>query len=681
MSKWVEIILPLAIRNAYTYRVPDTLSCPQPGMRVVVPLAAKEMVGIVNLVQDEAPDIEPEKIRDIITVLDSEPSVTQKQLDLWRWIANYYMCNLGQVMEAAIPRKLQDRQYSLDPSIRRRIKLPQYEGETSPLKTLSFAQQRATDEVKTAFLEHPIVILQGVTSSGKTEVYMHLIHEQLEQGKQVLYLVPEIALTTQLTERLKQVFGNKLYVYHSRVSDGQRAELYRQVLQFTWAKEKGTSEPKGQLIVGARSAVFLPLVNPGLIILDEEHEPSYKQQDPAPRYHARSVAVMLGKQFGCKVLLGTATPSVDTLYNAKNGKYGHVQLTERYAGIQLPIITLIDLERQYHRREMYGHFSDPLVARIREELSKGKQVILFQNRRGYAPYISCTQCGQVPTCSDCDVAMTVHLSARLLTCHYCGQTQPFLSRCPKCGGEMRIHGFGTERLEDEVRQYFPEARIARMDLDTTRHKDDYQTIIDDFAAHKVDILIGTQLVSKGLHFDDVSLVAVLNADHLLNQPSFRSYERAFQMLEQVSGRAGRHGSRGEVMIQTFDPEHPLYALLQEHQTDTFLNEQLKERESFHLPPYSRMIILTLKHNREERLLSASEYMHQRLVYIFGTRCSNVILPSITRIQSQYIRQINLRFALGENISKAKEMLQTEIDAFSSQPEGKGVNVIADIDPL
>jgi primosomal protein N' (replication factor Y) len=415
--------------------------------------------------------------------------------------------------------------------------------------------------------------------------------------------------------------------------------------------------------------------------VDEEHEPSYKQQDPAPRYHARSAAIMMAHWFKAKVLLGTATPSIESYYNALIGKYGLVEMTERFQGLQLPKITMIDLQRQYHRKEMYGHFADPLVYRIREELAKGKQVILFQNRRGYAPFLQCPSCGEVPKCPNCDVSMTYHKANRTLVCHCCGHSTSAPNHCPKCKTEYRTQGFGTERLEEEIQGLFPEARVLRMDLDSTRKKDAYQTIIDRFAKHEVDILIGTQMVTKGLHFNDVSLVAVLQADSLLNQPDFRSYEHAFQMLEQVSGRAGRTGSQGEVIIQTFDPKNSLYQHLIHHDYQALYAEQVAERKAFGFPPYHRMIMLTLKHRDIQRLSTASAMLQQQLQKVFGTRVSGIIVPSVARTQNMYVRQIRLTIEATANIARAKEMIREQIKWVQQQNECKGTSIQPDIDPI
>lgn len=703
MPQRIEVILPLAIADTYTYLVPDSIQCPQPGTRVIVPLGKKEVVGIVDEIKLKVESgkwkevdkvLSPQgarlfdslKLREIICVLDREPMVTENQLKLWRWISDYYMCPIGDVLAAALPAKALDKTYSFDPEKKRRVKIPTYPSAEGALANLSVpqgrsyralpgltvAQQRSLFTIQEQWQSKDVVLLHGVTSSGKTEVYMHLIEQTLAAGKNVLYLVPEIALTTQLTERLATHFGDSLYVYHSRITDAQRVEIYRRLLSYS---------DSGHLIVGARSAIFLPLNNLGLIIVDEEHEPSYKQQDPAPRYHARSVAIMAAAQQKAKVLLGTATPSVETYHNALAGKYGLVNLTERYAGLALPTIELIDLQRQYHRKEMYEHFSDPLVARIKEELSKGKQIILFQNRRGYAPFVQCTQCGQPPRCPNCDVSLTVHLNTRQLVCHYCGHTIPLPTVCPECGGEMKTHGFGTERIEEEVHKLFPQARVIRMDLDTTRRKDDYQTIIDSFARHEVDILIGTQMVTKGLHFDDVSLVAVLNADQIVAQPDFRSTERAYQLLEQVAGRAGRKGTEGQVYIQSFDPKNEVYEFVKNHDYTGLYANEIKERKTFKYPPFYRLIEVTLRHSDSAKVESAAYLLQQLMAQSFGERCSIVLLPAIQRINNLYIRNIRLRIEASASFSKAKTLLQKQMDYIHSLPNLKAIQILMDVDPL
>ena len=741
-DRLVDIILPLAIADVYTYRVPEAIPYPQIGMRVLVPLGKKSITGIVYRKHEgELP--EHVKVRDVIQLLDSHPIITSQQIQLWEWLSSYYMCTLGEVLSAALPAGIIDDDYTaltthyihLHPSLRNKIQLQeilqhlhrakaqekllqcflnmvsgldaeverrclleesgvsgailrclidkqilceeersksrlnQYAGPICVPHALDEQQTNAIAAIHRSWESKTVTLLHGVTSSGKTEVYIHLIEEALQKGKQVLYLVPEIALTTQLTDRLRSVFGNQVVVYHSRFSSAERVEIYQAIKR----------EAKGQVILGARSSIFLPFNNLGMIIVDEEHEPSYKQQDPAPRYHARSAAIMMAQWYGANVLLGTATPSIETYHNAMIGKYGYASMTERYKGLEMPRINMIDLQRQYHRKEMYGHFSDPLVFRIREEIAKGKQVILFQNRRGYAPYLQCPNCGEVPRCGNCDVSMTYHKVTNMLACHCCGSVVQSLSVCKKCGTAYRTHGFGTERLEEEIKELFPLARTARLDLDSTRKKDSYQDIIDRFAAHKVDILIGTQMVTKGLHFDDVSLVAVLQADSLLNQPDFRSYEHAFHMLEQVSGRAGRTGQQGEVIIQTFAPQNPVFKYLQTHDYQRFYQQQMEERKLFAYPPYFRIISLTLRHRELVRLEAASRLLQERLTQSFGTRVSGIIMPAIARTHNQHIRQIRLRIESSANVSRAKTLLQQHINYVQQHVSCKGINIIPDVD--
>lgn len=669
MLKYIDVILPLAIRDCYTYSIPDGLSLPAPGTHVEVPLMKKKIRGIVLCEHTESISAEwQEKICPIIAIFENAPVVSHEQLALWQWISSYYMCTLGEVMAAALPEGLDKR--LANPPKRRRTTIAPYGGPIEPAHPLTPAQQKSADECETFWnAGKDIVLLNGVTSSGKTDIYIHLIQAQLDAGKNVLYLVPEIALTTQLTTRLQTIFGDKLTVYHSRFTDAEREQLY-------YAAAK--TEP--HVVIGARSAVFLPIPNIGLVIVDEEHEPSYKQAQPAPRYHARNAAIMLAKEHGARVLLGTATPSLESFYLAQKGIYGLVQLTERFGGVELPEIKLIDLKSQYTRKEMYGHFSDPLVERIRQCLADQKQVILFQNRRGYAPQIQCAQCGQVPRCVQCDVPMTLHLRAHELRCHYCAYRMPVPPVCPSCGGELKTLGFGTERIEDEIQQLFPEARVLRMDLDTTRNRAAYQEIINAFARHECDILVGTQMVTKGLHFDDVRLVAVLNADPLFNQPDFRAYERAYQMLEQVAGRAGRKGSKGEVWIQTYDTFNTVLQLVQEHDYDALFKQQLKEREAFKYPPFHRIIRLQLRDHNAQRVQIAADQLQAYLKQIFGERISGVIVPSVERVQAYTIRELNLRIEVGANIIEAKRRLKEAIDHIRSLSSNKNVKIIVDVDP-
>ena len=675
MAHYIDVILPLAIRDCYTYSVPDGFSIPAPGTRVIVPLMKKEVRGVVLRVHTEP--IDPTlttKIRPISSIADTAPSVSPEQLALWQWMSSYYMCTLGEVMAAALPGGLDKR--LTNPPKRRRTSIAPYTGPVESSHALSEIQDKSVDKIETFWSSgKDIVLLHGVTSSGKTDIYIHLIEKQLAAGKNVLYLVPEIALTTQLTSRLQCIFGDRLIVYHSRFTDAEREQRYSHIAHLP------LSGSDNFVVLGARSAIFLPIPNMGLIIVDEEHDPSYKQAEPAPRYHARAAAIMLAKTHRAKVLLGTATPSIETYYLAQKGVYGLVRLTERYGGVELPDITLIDLRRQYERKEMYGHFSDPLVERIRQCLADNKQVILFQNRRGYAPLLQCVQCGQPPRCVQCDVPMTMHKRENEMRCHYCGYRMPVPPVCPQCGGELKTIGFGTERIEDEIQALFPEARVLRMDLDTTRNKSAYQDIINAFARHECDILVGTQMITKGLHFDDVRLVAVLNTDPLFNQPDFRAYERAYQMLEQVAGRAGRKGTKGEVWMQTFDPSNAVLSMVRKHDYTALYSQQIAERKLFNYPPFYRVIRLQMRDHNGVRVHRTATQLQTYLVRIFGERVSGVIIPSIERVQAYTIRELTLRIEQGANFSEAKRRLKETIDQIWSVSSNKNVKIIIDVDAL
>ena len=675
MKHYIDVILPLAIRDCYTYSIPDGLSLPAAGTRVLVPLMKKEVRGVVLRVHTEPIDSSLEaKIRPITAIVDNAPVVSPEQLSLWQWMSSYYMCTLGEVMAAALPGGLDKR--LTDPPKRRRATIAPYTGPIEPAHALSAAQSKSVDEIETFWSSgKDIVLLHGVTSSGKTDIYIHLIEAQLTAGKNVLYLVPEIALTTQLTTRLQCILGDRLIVYHSRFTDAEREQRYHQISNFQSANSNNF------VVLGARSAIFLPLPKIGLVIVDEEHDPSYKQAEPAPRYHARAAAIMLAKTHQAKVLLGTATPSIESYYLAKKGVYGLVCLAERYGGVELPDCKLINLKRQYERKEMYGHFSDPLVERIRDCLADHKQVILFQNRRGYAPLLQCVQCGQPPRCVQCDVPMTLHKRENELRCHYCGYRMPVPPVCPQCGGELKSIGFGTERIEDEIQTLFPEARVLRMDLDTTRNKSAYQDIINAFARHECDILVGTQMITKGLHFDDVRLVAVLNTDPLFNQPDFRAYERAYQMLEQVAGRAGRKGTKGEVWMQTFDPSNAVLAMVLKHDYEALYTQQIAERKLFNYPPFYRLIRIQMRDHNGVRVHRTATQLQSYLTRIFGERVSGVIVPSVERVQAYTIRELTLRIEQGANIAEAKRRLKETIEQVWSISSNKNVKIIIDVDAL
>lgn len=544
--------------------------------------------------------------------------------------------------------------------------------QTKELFPLNPSQQIALKEIDTQFLEKSVVLLHGVTSSGKTEIYIHLIKNILAQGKQVLYLVPEIALTTQLTMRLKRVFGNRLGVYHSKFSDSERVEIWNNVL----------THKSYDVIIGVRSSIFLPFRQLGLVIVDEEHESSYKQYDPSPRYHARNAAIVLASMHGAKTLLGTATPSIETYYNVETEKYGLVELNQRHEDMQLPEIMVVDTKEAYRKKMMESHFSDVLIEKIKKALANKEQIILFQNRRGYAPYIECKNCAYVPKCQNCDVSLTVHKVFNTLSCHYCGYTEAIPTICPVCKTPGLItKGFGTEKIEDEIKQIFPEAIVSRMDLDTTRSKKSYEKIITDFEQHKVDILIGTQMVTKGLDFEYVSLVGILNADNMLNFPDFRAHERAFQLMAQVSGRAGRKYKRGLVVLQTTQTQHPVIEQVIKNDFIGMYETQKAERKQFKYPPYYRIIQMNLRHKDARVLKQAAFEMGHQMQTVFGSRVLGPIDPIISRIQNYYIKQIILKIENEASSAKAKEILHTITDNFLADSRFKSLRISLDVDPM
>ena len=540
------------------------------------------------------------------------------------------------------------------------------------IKPLSQVQQDAFNKIQFSFLKKNVTLLHGVTSSGKTEIYIHLIRQTLEQKKQVLYLLPEIALTVQMMERLQRVFGNRLGIYHSKYSDAERVEI--------WQKQLSTHPY--DVILGARSAVFLPFQNLGLVIVDEEHETSYKQQDPMPRYHARSAAIMLAQMFGAKTLLGTATPSLETYHNAKTGKFGIVELFQRYQGIELPEIQIVDIKDLQHRKMMNGPFSPILLSKVREALERGEQVILFQNRRGYAPVVECKQCGWVPHCQHCDVSLTFHRHLNQLSCHYCGYTYQVPTECPNCGCiHLQTRGYGTEKIEAEVHDIFPEARIARMDLDTTRSRQAYERIIGDFSSGRTNLLIGTQMISKGLDFDKVSVVGILNADSMLNYPDFRAYEHAFMMMSQVGGRAGRRGKRGLVILQTKSPDLPLIQQVVHNDYAAFYRLLIAERQQFKYPPFYRLIYVFLKHRDDRTVETASIEMVSRLRQWFGARALGPDKPSVSKVKSLSIRKLVLKFEPGINMSEVRKYLALAQQQMLQDKRYSSLQIYFDVDPL
>lgn len=542
---------------------------------------------------------------------------------------------------------------------------------TLSLNPLNVAQERAFTAIRNSFQEKSVCLLHGVTSSGKTEIYIHLIEEVLRKGQQVLYLLPEIALTTQITERLKRVFGHRLGVYHSKFPDAERVEIWKKQL----------TDESYDIILGVRSSIFLPFKRLGLIIVDEEHENTYKQQEPAPRYHARSAAIMLASMYGAKVLLGTATPSVESYFNARKGKYGLVQLKERYKEIRLPHIELVDIKELTRQKRMKGPFSPVLVKEIRSALDRKEQVILFQNRRGFAQMIECRTCGWIPKCKNCDVSLTFHKRLNQLTCHYCGYTQSVAASCPACGGvELLNRGIGTERIEEDIQLTFPDVRVARMDLDTTRSRTAYEKIIADFEQGKTDILIGTQMISKGLDFEHVNVVGILNADTMLNYPDFRSYERAFQLMAQVAGRAGRKDKQGLVILQTKSPELPVISQVLNNDYEQLYEDQLAERQVFRYPPFYRLIYVYLKHRKEDVLEQAAEMAATLLRTGLGNRVLGPDKPPIARIQTLFIKKIMIKVELTASMTKVRDYLKGVQRTLSEDARFRSLIVYYDVDP-
>ena len=822
MHYYVDVILPLPLAGSFTYRLSDShAAMVQMGSRVVVQFGAKRYyTAIVVRKHDEAPQGDYE-VKEVAEVLDADPIVLPEQLRLWQWIADYYMCSLGDVYKAALPSGLkmesetmvelnsafmvetplkEKEQALLDAllinpkqrvqqllntcklrngmhlikslldmgavtideamrqsykpknevhvriaegyrsedalngalqMLRRAVKqqqlllalidlteceapdyMPRKElsrsmllkesGMTSAvlsglvskgivetyivevgrldmpddtstfnLSPLSAHQQRAFEEISKTWEEHDVCLLHGVTSSGKTEVYIHLINEQLKRGRQALFLLPEIALTQQMTERLRRAFGTRLGVYHSKFSDAERVEIWNRQL----------SDTPYDVILGVRSSVFLPFKNLGMVIVDEEHETTYKQQDPAPRYHARSVATILASFHKGKTLLGTATPSIESYYNAQCGKYGLVQMTERYSQVQLPRIEVVDLKEEYRKKRMYGPFSTILHDAMRDTLSDGKQVILFQNRRGYAPMLECMACGWVPKCDRCDVSLTYHRGEQQLVCHYCGNIYSVPVKCPLCNGHaLDKRGMGTERIEEEVHHYFPTARVARLDLDTTRSKTAYDKILTEFQEGRTDVLIGTQMISKGLDFDNVHVVGIMNADTMLNFPDFRSYERSFQLMAQVAGRAGRRGQQGLVILQTKGTDLPVIQQVVSHDYVGLYSDQSVERQLFRYPPFCRLIYTYIKGRDEIDVAHAAEAMTAAMRACFADRVLGPEAPAVARVHALHIRKIMLKVELSLGVAQVRQCLIQIQQSLAGQGLLQKVMLYYDVDP-
>ena len=693
MPHFADVILPVPLQGLFTYSLPAGLSRQaHVGARVIVPFGTKKtQTGLIaRLHSNEPTGIE---VKDILEIMDEQPVVLPAQLNLWQWIAEYYLCSIGEVFKAALPGKMK-RAYS--PPLDSPPALPVREGaecnrldertqfsEVTPpsltgrvggesLPSLSPAQQTALSSIHSEWQQHAVCLLHGVTSSGKTEIYIHLIAEALEQGQQVLYLLPEIVLTSQLTERLQAVFGERLGVYHSKFTDVQRSRVWLRQLSAT----------PYDIIVGVRSSVFLPFSKLGLVIVDEEHEVNFKQQDPAPRYNARNVAILMASRTKAHVLLGTATPSLDSYYNARLGKYGLVRLSERYGHVQLPLVEVADIKELRRRRLLQGPFSPQLLEKMRQALDAHEQIILFQNRRGYAPHIECHVCGWVPRCPHCDVSLTMHARTGRMTCHYCGFTTEVPARCPNCeNAELKQHGFGTERIEEDILSIFPSARVARMDLDTTRTRTAYEQIIRDFADGTTDILVGTQMVTKGLDFEHVSVVGILSADNMLNQPDFRAYERSFQMMSQVAGRAGRRQRQGYVLLQTMEAQLPLIHYVVTGDYDGMYQEQMTERRRFAYPPFFRLIFIYIKHRRADTTDHLAIELVRQLKTLFGQRVLGPDEPPVARVQSLFIRRAMLKLEPTLPLGKVHEvLLQTKTKLLATKAYSSA-QIYFDVDPL
>lgn len=825
MRTFAEVILPLPLTGTFTYEVPAELSgLVKPGHRVLVQFGKKKFyTGIVESLTPICP--EGYEVKPIVSALDSAPILKHPQLKLWHWIADYYLCSVGEVMRAALPAALKvesETFLEINPQFEESVESRMSERETviyqvlahagkrmsvaeieratgysnvsltaarmlergalnvaeklveryvprkityvsvdsdrddserlhrmfdlvggaqkqqtallallemsgfmkrgEPLREvtmtellersgvtrpivaamekkgivkvtkkeinrfaldgmvtgelpeLSDAQKRALSELHASWKDHDVTLLHGVTSSGKTELYIHLIDFMLKQRRQVLYLVPEIALTTQLTGRLQRVFGDKVIVYHSKFSDNERVDLYRRILTL--------QEPA--VIVGPRSSVFLPFSSLGLVIVDEEHEQSYKQQDPAPRYNGRDTSMVLARMHGAKTLLGSATPAVDTYHKALSGRYGIVRLAERFGGVTLPEIELVDTTKAWRSGMMSGALARETVKQIRQSLAEGKQAIVFLNRRGYAPVAQCAMCAWTPKCEHCDVSLTYHKHIDKLVCHYCGAIYPLPNLCPACHEpSIETHGYGTERMADEIAPALgPEVKVLRMDLDTTRNKEGYQKIIADFSERKADVLVGTQMVTKGLDFGSVETVAIVNTDALVNQPDFRALERAFNMISQVAGRAGRRDSKGRVLIQTRQPQHELFGFVTRHDYEGFYNCEIAERQKFFYPPFTRLIYVYIKHRDPRELESLAVAYASRLRELFGNRVFGPEEPAVGRVQTFYIRKIMLKVEVNASMKRVKEILRATYEEMHASRHSaiRGAVVYYDVDP-
>jgi primosomal protein N' (replication factor Y) len=759
-NHFADIILPLAVKGTFTYRIPEELNLKiSPGSRVLIQFGHKKLYsGIVNRIHNNSPSAI--NIRPIIRVLDPFPVVNEIQLKFWLWISEYYMCSVGEVMKAALPSDLclegvatvavlekyrpreetfvklalefseselnnildrlakAPKQYkilssylnlsgyedgkeikpvrksllmketrslpgSIEELVRKKIlafltletgRLADTGLPSEPKKELSKAQIITLNAISEIFREKEIALLHGITSSGKTEIYIHLIEEQLKQGKQVLYLLPEIALTTQIIQRLNRHFSTVTGIYHSRFSNAEKVEI--------WTRVAGTDDGKDyRLIIGVRSALFLPFKNLGLVIVDEEQDGSYKQHDPAPRYHARDSAVILAGFHKAKTILGSASPSIESYNNALSGKYGLVELKERYGLIKLPEIIVANSREAYRKKLMVSHFTPQLLEAIDEALGNNEQIILFQNRRGFSPYIECPECGWIPKCIQCAVSLTYHKGISRMVCHYCGFSTVIPSQCGNCHSPgLAARGFGTEKIEDEIKIVFPSARVARMDQDTTKGKNSFERLIRALEERQIDILIGTQMISKGLDIENLTVVGILNADNLLNYPDFRAHERSFHMMEQVSGRAGRRQKVGKVIIQTSDPDNKIIRIVLNHDYKNMFRMQIDERKAFNYPPFCRLIKISIRHKDRSLLNNYSDFLGRDLKIIFGKSVLGPESPLISQVQLWYIKTILIKLDREKPVVRAKQLIKEAIDRLEEEKGASALKIAIDVDP-
>ena len=667
-DQFADIIIPVAVPGTFTYGIPGEIrGSVHRGSLVTVTFGqSRDTTGLVTGIHNTAP--EGVTVREITGLLPGEVSLNERLTDFLLWVSDYYMAYPGEVMKAAIP-SAEDLPGRLRQRRPPKIKEEEITAPVPPAQ-LNKVQNEAHDQISGLFADHDTVLLHGVTSSGKTEIYIHLMKEQMEMGRQVLYMLPEIALTTQIIERLRKHFGPAIGVFHSRLTPAARREVWKKV-----------SDGSLRAILGVRSSLFLPFSDLGLIIVDEEHDSSYKQYDPAPRYHARDAAMMLARLHNGKVLLGSATPSLESFHNALTGRYGLVELMTRYGDVMMPAMVIADTRSSSKKKGPASHFTPRLLEAVEEALKREEQVILFQNRRGFSPFLMCSDCGHVPACTNCSVSYTYHKSIGRMVCHYCGKSVRVPSECPECSSPgLTTRGFGTEKIEEEIKLIFPSARVARMDQDTVRNRGSAADILSSFAAGETDILIGTQMISKGLDFERLTVVGILDADNMMHFPDFRAHERSFQLMEQVSGRAGRRTRRGKVIIQTADPANVILRQVLKHDFKAMSSTQLEERSLFGYPPFTRIIRIALKHRDLEELNVSAARLAGNLRRQLGTMVLGPEFPMVMQIQKWYIKTIMIKIGSGLSPSKVKEVIRREAETELKASRKGLLRIQADVDP-